>query len=252
MCCFSQPVVSVNSTRIFTRPAVNGRQYLVYSMALEAEKDLAMILPLPVKPSENEADFDFIDLKDYANFFDDLLVGFPVPPNLNESKSLGHSAPIPQGILKVFEVGDFEASFVPTLKDFSRLDKRFQIPPSSWAKLPQYKTYGFAVFKLKAGAHTVHPMAFAFLRNDPAKLFFPTVHIHDGKVHTAAEFDHVLYAQPRAPESLDFRGWRESETPAKNFMKIDKVKGIISGDEHCYQKFLTGNLPNQDTWLARH
>ncbi len=250
MCCFSQPVISVNSTKIFARPAVNERQYIVYSMALEAKNELAMILPLPIKQGGAEPDFDFINLRDYANFFDDLLLGFPERPTVSDRSASNDNIPASAGILVVYQVGDFEASFVPTLKDFSRLDPRFRILPSSWAKLPQYKTYGFAVFKLKAGAHTVHPMAFAFARRDPTKLFFPTVHIHDGKVHSEADFDHLLYAQPRLPEVLEFQGWRESESPAKNFVKIDKARGIISGDDHCYQKILKGHLPNKDTWLA--
>src|ERR1041385_1208875 len=80
MCCFSQPVRSVSATNIFARPDENGRQLLVYSMSLNADKDLAMILPLPVKTPAGEKDVQFIDLKGYAEFFTDLLSGFPVPP----------------------------------------------------------------------------------------------------------------------------------------------------------------------------
>ena len=49
MCCFSQPVVSVSATNIFARAEDNGRQVVVYSMAIEARTELAMILPLPVQ-----------------------------------------------------------------------------------------------------------------------------------------------------------------------------------------------------------
>ncbi|MEO5802748.1 MAG: hypothetical protein ABIR24_04400 [Verrucomicrobiota bacterium] len=209
-----------------------------------------MILPLPIAQGAGENALEFISLKEYAKFFDDLLSGFPVPITKG-GRGVFSAASESANSLVVHAVGNFEASFVPTLNDFSRLDKRFQIPPSSWAKLPQYKTYGFAVFKLKAGEQDVHPMAFSFPRSDASKLFFPTVHIHDGEVHTTAEFDHVLYAQGHPPESLDFHGWRESERSAKNFMKIAQSKNIISSDEHCYQKMLIGNLPNKDTWLAR-
>ena len=62
----------------------------------------------------------------------------------------------------VVQVGAFEASFVPTVKDFSRLDKRFRLPAGAWNKLSTYNDYGFAVFKLKHGALKVHPMAFSF------------------------------------------------------------------------------------------
>ena len=87
---------------------------------------------------------------------------------------------------------------MPTVKDFARLDERFKLPPSTWDDLPGYKDYGFAVFKLKKGEQKVHPMAFEFPRGDTRKLFFPTVHIHDGKVHQTAGFDHACTASPCA------------------------------------------------------
>src|SRR5215471_4321541 len=77
MWCFSQPVISVSATNIFARAGDDSRQFLVYSMFINAGSDLAMILPLPVKTPAGEKDVEFIDLKDYPEFFGDLLRGFP-------------------------------------------------------------------------------------------------------------------------------------------------------------------------------
>ena len=153
-------------------------------------------------------------------------------------------------MLEVVTVGSFEASFVPTMKDFARLDKRFRIADAAWKKLPKYHDFGFAVFKLKSGNTKVHPMAFSFPRRDTKTLFFPTVHIHDGKVHSEAEFDHVLYCQPSEHVPLTVREWRESESNANKFMKLDKAKGLIVADQHCYKKELRGQLPNRDTLVS--
>jgi hypothetical protein len=136
------------------------------------------------------------------------------------------------------------------MKDFSRLDERFRISDDAWKKLPQYRDYGFAVSKLKAGELTVHPMAFSFPRRNPKDLFFPTVHIHDGEVHAEADFDHVLYCQPREHEPLQVRDWRESPGNAGRFMKTGKTQGLISPEQHCFQKKLHGWLPNRDTLVA--
>lgn len=95
------------------------------------------------------------------------------------SRAKGAPAAAP---LRVHEVGSFEASFVPSLADFSRLDARFRLPDGLWEGLPIYADYGFAVFKLKAGERKVHPMAFEFASRDRRQLFFPTVHIHDGQI----------------------------------------------------------------------
>ena len=129
MCCFSRPVQAVSATNIFARPGENGRQLLAYSMTLRAKEDLAMILPLPAGSGEQAV--TFINLNHYAGFFTDLRSGFPLP--VAEAESLTtRSAHIE---LEVIQVGDFEASYVPTVADFSRLDERFRLPPETWDTL---------------------------------------------------------------------------------------------------------------------
>jgi hypothetical protein len=202
MCCFSQPVASVSATKIFARPADKGRQFLVYSMSIEAGNELAMILPLPVRLPAGEKDVEFIDLKAYPRFFLDLDLGFPKPQAASPSHHGALTGLASAHALAVVTVGDFEASFVPSVKDFLRLDERFRLDNKVWKKLPGYDHYSFAVFKLKPGAMTVHPMAFSFPRRDLQTIFFPTVHIHDGKLHEKAQFDHEIYCQPRPDERL--------------------------------------------------
>src|SRR5687768_11706626 len=120
MCCFSRPVQSVSATTIFARSGAEGRQFLVYSMALRAKEDLAMVLPLPVKPGSGEKAVTFIDLQEYPGFFTDLRKGFPEPLT-GETRPRGLGAPR-TAKLEVTKVGSFDASFVPTIADFSRLD----------------------------------------------------------------------------------------------------------------------------------
>jgi hypothetical protein len=250
MCCFSQPVVSVSGTNIFARPDADGRQLLVYSMTINAANDLAMILPLPVKTPAGEKDVKFIDLKDYPEFFGDLEKGFPRPDPPASLFSKGKIVITNSVTLEVVRVGNFEASFVPTQKDFSRLDERFRLPPDAWKELPQYESYGFAVFKLKSGEMKVHPMAFSFPRQKTKSLFFPTVHIHDGKVHAKADFDHALFCQPTQEQRPATQAWKESRGHPTSFMQVNKTKGIVVADQHCYKKEMRGMLANKDTFLV--
>ncbi len=142
MCIFSQAVDRVSDTSIFAR-GMNGRQVIVYSMAYAARSDLAMVLPLPVPPRPPEDAVRFIDLEEYAEFFVDLGMAFPADALL--FRSLGMESLSKTSIpLAVHEVGDFEASFVPGLSDFERLDPRFRIPRTVWDELPAYQDYGFA------------------------------------------------------------------------------------------------------------
>jgi hypothetical protein len=243
MCCFSRAVERVANTQMFARDSKEGRQFLVYSMYVTAGEDLAMILPIPVPKASKDDAVRFINLEKYPDFFKDLRAGFPEPLSLSRNKSTDKDEKKDEPKLEVVQVGSFEASFVPAVKDFARLDERFRLPTEVWDQLPMYKEYGFAVFKLKKGAKEIHPMAFEFPRADAKKLFFPTVHIHDGKVHDKAHFDHALYCQC---DSAKVMGWDESPALAGSFMKVDKAQGLLNKEQHCYRKPMRGNLKNAD------
>ena len=251
MCCFTGPVTSVSATKIFARMGDRSRQYLVYSMNVDAPKELAMVLPIPVAAGSDEKAVRFINLEKYPTFFEDMEAGFPVPPPRSKGQGITvlaagrDSAPLP-----VFQVGSFEASFVPTVADFDRLDERFRLPAGTFDKLTGYKQFGFAVFKLKPGAQKIHPMAFEFPTALMSHLFFPTVHIHDGKVHTRAGFDHVLYCQSAANLRVKVLDWRESDRLAEKFVDTKKAEGIVLAKEHCFRRELRGSLPNEDTILS--
>jgi hypothetical protein len=250
MCCFSGPVKSVSATNIFARMGEAGRQFVVYSMTVDMAKPLAMVLPIPIKKGSDEKSVRFINLEEYKNFFGDLEAGFPRP--ITKSLSLGdENLPVAAStrVLEVVQVGNFEASFVPAVNDFSRLDERFRMPADLFAKMPDYQNFGFAVFKLKPGAQTVHPMAFEFPTSLGERVFFPTVHIHDGEVHPRAEFDHVLYCQPNGLSHLKLSRWVESPQTASQFMDTKKSAGLILADEHCYKMGMHGLLTNKDTVL---
>lgn len=248
MCCFSRPVTSVSATKIFARDAGAGRQFVVYSMNYQAAEDLAMVLPLPVAEGAKEDAVRFIDLHGYEDFFSDLHAGFPQPRGARGIGPISRSPAPANAPLAVVQVGSFEASFVPRVQDFARLDPRFRLPDAMWKKLPAYQRFGFAVFKLKKSATSVHPMAFSFPRADASKLFFPTVHIHDGEIHERAHFDHELYCQVGA-EHHRVGDWRESPQPAKSFMRVDASKGLIDGAAHCYLRELAGTRKNEDTYV---
>ena len=246
MCCFSRPVKEVSSTNIFARSDGSHRQFIVYSMSIETQADVAMILPLPVKLPAGENDVKFIALKDCPEFFERLSSGFPT---LKVSRGFSIlSNGIATDALPVMQVGDFEASFVPTMKDFSRLDDRFRIAPDVWKKLPGYDDYGFAVFKLKPGTAHIHPMAFSFPRRDNSRLFFPTVHIHDGQVHGEAEFDHNLYCQ-RNDDDLNLLDWTNRAATPPASCPSTKPKSS-SPPTNTATRVISGVRPNRDTWLT--
>ena len=245
MCCFTGTVELVSNTKIFAR-VEGGEQFLVYEMEFSAAEDLAMVLPIPVAVGSAEDAVRFINFEDYPDFFTHLSLLFP-PPAL--AGGLGDDVAMPvfadEAPLEVHSVGAFDASFVPTIADFSRLDDRFRLPEQVWDDLSGYEDFGFAVFKLTGGRdQRVHPMAFSFPTRDSRSLFFPTVHVHDGTVRSRASFDHVLYCQTQ----LALPDWEESK-PAGEIVDTEKAQGVVVGHRRCYRLSLWGEMENRDTYV---
>jgi len=172
MCCFSGSVESVTNTQIFGRLSGKETQFVVYQMQYESKVKTAMILPIPTAANATEDSVKFFDLKQYDRFFADLHRAFPpLTPPPTMSRAVDSKAAKP-AMLKVQEVGDFVASVVPSVGDFSRLDPMFSISPETWAKIPIYNDYSFVVFQLEKLEGRPHPMAFEFKTRHSDKIFF--------------------------------------------------------------------------------
>lgn len=249
MCCFSPlaplgllgglfaPTFKVAGTRIFARHEGPDTQLLAYAMRLTTPSPVAMILPLPTRPGDGEGALGFIDLSTRPRFFEDLEQLFQPPP---PKGGLLRFAPQSR-TLTVHKVGAFEASFVPSVDDFDRLDPRFRLPAATWDDVPDARLGGFAVFQLDAGSDlAVHPMTFRFRSRRPGALFFPTVHVHDGKVHGTANFDHTLYLQA----SSERPGFETSFG-----LTADDACGLLVPGATVARRSIQGTHPNRDTWV---
>ena len=252
MCIFTGPV-DVCNTSIFARRLaghLSDRQCLVYQMHYASKSPVAMVLPIPVlRPNETDA-INFIDLKHYPDFFDHMHRAFP-----SRGGDLCLSAE-PE-TLEVHKVGDFVASFVPTLNDFGRLDKVFRLADDVWDQIPQYKDFSFAVFQLsktlsrsfwrKLTTQEVHPMAFEFRSRMDDTIFFPTIHIHDGHVEPLAKFDHALFFQSDSIKPDET--WRTTSQSAEAYLDVEKSRGTIDGQLPIHMRLLKGKLANEDTLI---
>lgn len=248
-----RPRVHVAKTRILGRFTAPSQQLLAYSMNLRVRAEVAMILPLPVVPGSGDDALRFLSLEGEGALFDRLDALFEIEMLASRAKG-GFRLPSRRPRLVVHDVGAFVASYVPTQDDFDRLDPRFRLPFRLSDAVPSYADYGFAVFQLKPGDVTVHPMAFTFETRAPGRLFFPTVHVHDGAMHPVARFDHALYYQaaefppsdapppPVLPDS--YRGDTVSLFPPS----FD-AKGALSTELRVLRRMLVGKRPNEDQWI---
>lgn len=241
MCIFTGKVDVVNNTNIFCR-GDNGMHILVYQMSAEINEDMAMILPVPA--GEQDDAIEFINLEKYEDFFSDMDELFDDP----YAKSLGDFVGVAssRSMLKVHDVGNFVASYVPRMKDLERLDEQFRLPEDCFVNLPDYDNFGFAVFKLKPGRWRSkrQAMAYKFKSTHPEFLFYPTVHIHDGEVPMKADYDHVLYFQPG--DNFKTLEWDRAYFPPKAQMEIDLCQGLVDPDIHIERFRVRGNHVNHD------
>lgn len=242
MCCFSGPVELVADTKIFARVA-DGWQVVAYEMRFDATAPVAMVLPLPTRPARPQ--LEFIDLSGADGFFRKLDTAF-AHKSRGRSDSLLDEVP---GPLEVVRVGGFEASFVPTKRDFARIDKRFQLSDAAWRGLSGYEDWSFAVFRFSDVNVRVHPMAFRFETRAPTSLFFPTVHVHDGTLPAVAHFDHALYTQGQPDEE----GWER--TPARGEQVLEELAQHKHIQRLCRlgaffrRREIRGERPNEDIWV---
>ena len=277
--------IKVSKTNIFARHTGPGQQVLAYSMSIASSTPAAMILPLPVSRPSGEDAVRFIDLSGIPDFFDHMARGCQAEYQEDEFGEIGAGDllcldEIPA--LTVHDVGDFEASYVPSMGDFTRLDPRFRLPDEVWQSMPDYSDYGFAVFQLKLRLMTkeaeveneIHPLALEFSTRDSKRLYFPTVHVHDGAYHDSAGFYHRFYCQrenarsefkywwdvlqgfrPRPARVIgeNFPGYRwlsRSSRPASEILPVDDCEGLVDPDLELHSLELHGEYKNQDIWLG--
>ena len=237
MCILVPDIENVASTNIFAR-VDNQTQFLAYQMEISTSKEVAMVLPIPVDDVRRSHAVRFIDLSDYEEFFKDLALSFRRLHNL----TLGRKAN-----LEVIAVGSYDASYVPSINDFSRLDERFRLPEIVMEHVPDYSDYGFAVFQFKRGHQKPHPMAFSFVSAKPEQVFFPTTHLHDSIFHEQANFDHFLYLQnSRSPGE----GWTAQKNARERLgeVEVSRTRELVSPELPIFRQRITGLHTNQDTW----
>jgi hypothetical protein len=251
---FGEGRIHVSDTSIFARMVGPETQLLVYSMKLSVRSEVAMILPVPTLPGAPEDALTFVDLSAHPRLFDELaeLFTFPAVQTAAPKSAALRLPSLPVRRLKLHDVGSFVASFVPGRADFHRLEPRFRLPDSVWDALPDARDFGFAVFQLKAGKHQIHPMAMRFRTRDPQRLFFPTVHVHDGEVHEYAKFDHSLYYQnPRfteAPRSQFLPAVVDDAQVAIMRPRSD-YSGMLVDGPLLLRRTIQGRKPNRDTYV---
>jgi hypothetical protein len=247
VCCFTGQVRQVSATNIFARAFPDGSELLAYGMTVGFDDAVAMVLPIPTPPGTGEGFVRFVDMASCPSFFEELGALFPDQFAFGAPLDLAPQ-PASPAFLRVHSVGDFEASFVPAIADFQRLDPRFRMSDAIWRALPEYADFGFAVFKLKRAAEVqrIHPMAFVFPRRDPDAIFFPTVHVHDGAVHDTTRFDHTLYFQPERSWEPFVMATRASR-PTREIG--DEASRFADTSAPMFREIYGGDLPNQDVWL---
>ncbi len=234
------PQLRVSATNIFARMIAPGVQGLAYSMNLSVKRDVAMVLPLPIRPGGGDRGLRFIDLRHRPTMFEDLAGLFEDTGTAIERVKNAKAR------LAVQEVGSFFATYVPTLAQFDRVDPRFRLPEVLFSSVPAYRDYAFAVFQLSPGAMTVHPMGIRFATREPDRMYFPTVHLRDDRWNERVEFDHTLYYQH--PKVTEAGGVLDGDR-AGRVLPSHSYGRLLDPHQPVLRRIVRGEQPNADLWI---
>lgn len=248
MCIFSKSVTSVAATHIFARRNLTkNRHVTVYQMEAMLNGYTAMILPVP------GTDVEFVSLEEYPDFFKDMDKLFPQ----NTAKGITRGRSLSFSPLPVYEVGNYIATYVPSMNDWHRVDPVFRLKGNCWDELPDYSEYGFVVFQLQAKngqKSDFHPMAYTYTPNNENQIFFPTTHVHDGEVEKTSLYDHKLYFQlddgfNHPPARANLRSdWEVSSRTIMDFAKCQNLVSRFSPIARIHLDKVM--LPNHDIIVA--
>jgi len=247
MCIFTGSVKNVSTTKIFVADVDDGQHGCVYSMKAGIKTPVAMVLPVPVKDQKQEA-ITFINLEKYPKFFKDLEDCWE---QYLGDMMVGCAGGTRSRSLKVHDVGQYIASFVPSVAYFAKLHAKFRLSTKLISKFTGYQKFGYAVFQLKDSANEsdFHPMAFRYTPAQQKQLFFPTVHVHDGETyHKEEHFDHVLYAQPETYADRNY--WEKNYFVPEQSVKIELTHGLVHPTRPMFKTSLFGEKKNNDYILT--
>ncbi|HUS36026.1 MAG TPA: hypothetical protein VM680_11810 [Verrucomicrobiae bacterium] len=236
----------VSATNIFARADKENAQFLVYEMRVAATEPVAMVLPLPVDQSKGENGVRFIDLQGYPNLFESLYFTFSPPPkNAEYFMGMGGGG----RSLAVQKVGAYDASFVPTIADFLRLDERFRLPDETWKKLPAYKEWGLRC--LSCGRPSSGTIRWRFrLIGRVMRRFFSdgSYSRREGARERGLRSRFVL---PAGGERAGVERLDGIARAAAQFVDVQKAKGIVDGERHCYKYSIKGRRSNRDIYVLK-
>jgi hypothetical protein len=85
-------------------------------------------------------------------------------------------------------------------------------------------------------------MAFELPTRRPDALFFPTLHVHDRRVHPRAAFDHVLYAQG------GLGGAELSAGALGRYVDVARAQGLVDPMAPARRRRVIGEHDNTDVW----
>lgn len=200
MCIISQPVESVNNTRIYVSlNEARTTQIVVYSMSIEHRSrgpTPEMLLPIP-------ATIDTVELLDFSRpllrRWNDIL--YRQFNSLEGYRTLGATKGVARGVITRV-VGSYEIRMYPGIDVYADLHP--EVPANVISTLQKrYSPTDTLLAAVLLDSGNYHPLAFTFPVCSQG-LYVPTYHLHHGKTEEVSDWDHhIFYEAPSKPLTVE-------------------------------------------------
>lgn len=251
MCIILTHVESVSNTQIYVSSSKSRkRQLTIYTNKVDTHVKNAMILPVP-----NPLSVELLNFKNYKKIFDDCRECFHHDDGSRNDRHMYRAAlsasfdsrpPLP-----VYTVGSYQASIVPSINDFDRVDTQIlRVNPQVFTLLKDTydSSFGFIICQLREGSHQYHPFAYTHEIHNCNLLFVPTLHYHLGETSVKADWDHTIYSPMTDLYTTGNYTFKDSSYIDWTKMPEDyrwPSEGRFSMNRHS----ITGYKPNKDLWI---
>lgn len=235
MTIFSGRIRYCGHTNVFVSLLEDGRCSTVVSVDLCLAGSGALFFPVPAETGTAENAFEFLDLRNCQQIFEQLDLCFRDAPD--GEKPSGKKNPIQ--VSRQYLVSDESG--------FEQASSGLRLNTHVMNSLPMYWNWPFAAAEILTDSYVEGRLlvGYTYVPVHSSEMFYPVVCVLGNEIHPIAEFDHTLYFQQNSDFGI-VRGWEVGHRRPGVASDLNQLGNVVHPAWPLQRCTLFGNLPNCD------